>query len=211
MNLFRFDRTFVAGWCVLLLVGALAGTLDRVLAHGGKHAGAQTARKDTAGRAAVLLHSRCVMCHSADLITQQRLDRATWTREVDKMIRWGSPVDDQDRTLLIDYLARTYGPQAARADRPHEPHPAADAGVVMLLPPGDVGNGKALYRAHCMDCHGREGAGMDGPPLAAAPILTVDSLFLETVRFGRGAMPPWADALSLQQIADIRAWLQTLH
>lgn len=208
---FRFNRTLAVGWGALLLIGALTGTLDRVLAHGGKHAGPQAARKDSTGRAVILLHSRCAMCHSADLITQQRLDRAAWTREVDKMIRWGSPIDDQDRKLLIDHLARAYGPQAADTDARNEPHARADSDPVMPLPPGNVGNGKALYRAHCMDCHGRDGAGADGPPLAANPILTMDSVFLEAVRSGRGAMPPWAEALSLQHIADIRAWLRTLR
>jgi len=48
----------------------------------------------------------CVQCHSLRLIHSQRLSKATWTKEVDKMIRWGAPV--HDRETLIDYLSEQY-------------------------------------------------------------------------------------------------------
>jgi mono/diheme cytochrome c family protein len=47
----------------------------------------------------------CVVCHDADLIDAQRLTRPGWTREVDKMVRWGANVSDADKGPLIDYLA----------------------------------------------------------------------------------------------------------
>ena len=31
----------------------------------------------------------CTECHEARIIVQQRLNKATWTKEVDKMIKWG--------------------------------------------------------------------------------------------------------------------------
>jgi mono/diheme cytochrome c family protein len=45
--------------------------------------------------------------------------------------------------------------------------------------------------------------------VAGNPILTEEDLFWKTVLYGRGAMPPWEEALSVQQIADIQAWLKT--
>jgi hypothetical protein len=36
---------------------------------------------------------------------QQRLSKAAWTKEVDKMIKWGAVVDPKDRDALIDYLS----------------------------------------------------------------------------------------------------------
>lgn len=48
----------------------------------------------------------CVQCHSLRLIHSQRLSKAAWTKEVDKMIRWGAPV--HERETLIDYLAEQY-------------------------------------------------------------------------------------------------------
>ena len=61
------------------------------------------------GRDAV--QSRCLVCHEADLITQQRLSRAGWGRELDKMIRWGAAVSDAEKDPLIDYLFSNFGPR----------------------------------------------------------------------------------------------------
>src|SRR6266481_5958992 len=47
----------------------------------------------------------CTECHDARIILQQRLSKATWTKEVDKMTKWGALVDPQDRDALIDYLS----------------------------------------------------------------------------------------------------------
>jgi cytochrome c5 len=53
-----------------------------------------------------LLTTRCQVCHDLRLIEQQRLDRAGWTREVDKMIGWGAVLSDAEKETLIAYLAR---------------------------------------------------------------------------------------------------------
>ena len=46
----------------------------------------------------------CQECHEARIIVQQRLSKAAWTKEVDKMIKWGAVVDASDHDALIDYL-----------------------------------------------------------------------------------------------------------
>jgi len=59
----------------------------------------------------------CLACHEARIIVQQRLSKAAWTKEVDKMAKWGAAVDANDRDALIDYLSTNFGP-----DRPaYEP------------------------------------------------------------------------------------------
>jgi hypothetical protein len=45
------------------------------------------------------------------VIRQQRLTRAQWDAEINKMIGWGAKVGDQDRTALLDYLVGSYGPR----------------------------------------------------------------------------------------------------
>jgi hypothetical protein len=50
----------------------------------------------------------CTECHEARIIVQQRLSKAAWTKEVDKMIKWGALVDPQDRDALIDYLSTNF-------------------------------------------------------------------------------------------------------
>jgi hypothetical protein len=50
----------------------------------------------------------CTECHEARIILQQRLSKATWTKEVDKMIKWGAVVDAHDHDALIDYLSTNF-------------------------------------------------------------------------------------------------------
>ena len=52
----------------------------------------------------------CLSCHEARIIVQQRLSKAAWTREMDKMVKWGAEVDPQDRDALIDYFSANFGP-----------------------------------------------------------------------------------------------------
>jgi len=52
----------------------------------------------------------CLSCHEARIIVQQRLSNAAWTREMDKMVKWGAEVDPQDREALIDYFSENFGP-----------------------------------------------------------------------------------------------------
>ena len=53
----------------------------------------------------------CLTCHDADIIEQQRLTPAGWTRTVDKMMRWGAAVSDADKQPLIDHLASRFRPR----------------------------------------------------------------------------------------------------
>jgi len=50
----------------------------------------------------------CTECHEARIIVQQRLSKAAWTKEVDKMTKWGAVVEPQDRDTLIDYLSGNF-------------------------------------------------------------------------------------------------------
>ncbi len=51
----------------------------------------------------------CTECHDTGIIVQQRLDKNAWTKEVDKMMKWGAVVSAEDRQPLIDYLAANFG------------------------------------------------------------------------------------------------------
>jgi hypothetical protein len=50
----------------------------------------------------------CLYCHDSGIIVQQRLDKKTWGKEVDKMIRWGAVVEKQDRDPFVDYLSSNF-------------------------------------------------------------------------------------------------------
>jgi DMSO/TMAO reductase YedYZ molybdopterin-dependent catalytic subunit len=48
----------------------------------------------------------CLTCHDEDVIRQQRLTRAQWDREINKMTGWGARVESGKRDALLDYLLR---------------------------------------------------------------------------------------------------------
>jgi cytochrome c553 len=79
--------------------------------------------------------ARCLSCHEADLIVQQRLSRAGWVREVDKMIRWGAVVDAAEREPMLNYLAAQFTP------KPVPSHLVATAGT------------EETYKRACLTCH----------------------------------------------------------
>ena len=66
----------------------------------------------------------CTICHDAHIIVQQRLTRAAWGKEIDKMIKWGAIVDPSGRDRLVDYFSANFGPdkpayKAQRSARRH--------------------------------------------------------------------------------------------
>ena len=60
----------------------------------------------------------CLECHEARIVLQQRLSKATWTKEVDKMIKWGAVVDANDHDALTDYLSTNFSPDQPPYDPP---------------------------------------------------------------------------------------------
>ena len=64
---------------------------------------------------AELFKAKCLVCHGPELVEQQRLARAGWVREVEKMTRWGAEVSDADKDHLADFLFKNYGPRKLMA------------------------------------------------------------------------------------------------
>jgi len=165
-----------------------------------------------APRAEGLILARCSVCHSADLIVQQRLPRVRWEATVEKMRHWGAEISKDEADLLVRYLSARYHPGAP--DRvplldheigktePLTQEPAAGGRVV-----GVAARGADIFAHNCQACHGTGAMGGMGPKLAKNPILTQEDLFWETVLHGRGPMPAWGSVLNQQEIADIHAWL----
>ncbi len=56
------------------------------------------------------VRAACVGCHGEDMIAGQRLTRAQWEREVDKMVKWGAAVKPEDRAAIVDFLAGEFKP-----------------------------------------------------------------------------------------------------
>jgi hypothetical protein len=60
----------------------------------------------------------CTECHEARIILQQRLSKGAWSKEVDKMTKWGAVVDAADRDALIDYLSANFSPEKPSYEPP---------------------------------------------------------------------------------------------
>jgi cytochrome c5 len=65
------------------------------------------------GPGKTLVSERCLMCHGAALISQQRKDAAAWGRTLTQMRTWGTPIQDQDQAALVTYLVEHFGPRGA--------------------------------------------------------------------------------------------------
>jgi hypothetical protein len=68
--------------------------------------------------AQVKVRTACLECHDASIIVQQRLSKAAWTKEVDKMIKWGALVEAADRDIFIDYLSTNFPPDKTAEEMP---------------------------------------------------------------------------------------------
>ncbi len=70
------------------------------------------------GSAKEKAETACLTCHEARIIVQQRLTKAAWTKEVDKMIKWGADVDPKDHDLLVDYFSSALPADQAAYEAP---------------------------------------------------------------------------------------------
>jgi len=64
----------------------------------------------------------CLPCHSLRLVESQRLSRAAWNKELDKMTGWGCKMTDRD--AILEYLVANYGD-----DKPPNPPAISKDGV----------------------------------------------------------------------------------
>lgn len=75
---------------------------------------------------------------------------------------------------------------------------------------GQADQGKVTYAKNCSHCHGPNmvNSGTITPDLRAFP--DDKTRFVTTVKSGKnGRMPPWADILSDQEIADVWAFVSS--
>ena len=95
-----------------------------------------------------IMKAQCLSCHGADLISQQRLTKVGWTKEVEKMMRWGAEVKDSDKEPLVEFLAANYPSRSFSKEPPPPPAAALDAKV--------IAHGKTIFETKCLTCHGED-------------------------------------------------------
>jgi Spy/CpxP family protein refolding chaperone len=57
-----------------------------------------------------LVQGKCMLCHSGDYLTQQRLTEGQWQKTVEKMRKFGTPASDEEAKIIVAYLARNWTP-----------------------------------------------------------------------------------------------------
>ena len=77
--------------CILLVLAVAAGAADQATIDKGQKEEQRT----------------CLPCHSLRIIHSNRLSRAGWNKELDKMAGWG--VKYTDREAILEYLVANYG------------------------------------------------------------------------------------------------------
>ena len=128
-------RTVVIGALILAAVGVgvatlarrpertprvMAANLDRpeALNHGPfdealpSLGGVVTPLPEAPGKA--IAETRCLVCHSSDILRQQRLTEKQWMAEITKMVGWGAALTEEERTQLEPYLTVYFGTENDR-------------------------------------------------------------------------------------------------
>jgi hypothetical protein len=94
------------------------------------------------------------------------------------------------------------------------PSPTPSGGLKVNFPTGTASNGASVFRqASCGSCHALAAAGANGGIGPSFDQLRPAIVDIETqVYLGGGQMPSFAQSLSLQQIADVAAYVyQSTH
>jgi cytochrome c5 len=59
---------------------------------------------------ATLVQQRCTVCHSITRVESAHHSASQWQSIVDSMIRRGAQLTPEEETVVVNYLAATYGP-----------------------------------------------------------------------------------------------------
>ena len=116
-------------WALLLIASML--TLSVV---GQEASAAKTTEDLPAGPMQAKATTACTECHEARIIVQQRLSKTAWTKEVDKMMKWGAIVDANDRDALIDYLSGNFSADKPAYEPPRSSVPGSRRSSATPLP-----------------------------------------------------------------------------
>ncbi|MBW1879045.1 MAG: cytochrome c [Deltaproteobacteria bacterium] len=87
----------------------------------------------------------------------------------------------------------------------------------MAAESSDIQHGGAVYGTYCAVCHQMDGRGLGGTLAGdfvgdSSRLAKSDAELLEVIRDGRigtvGAMPPWSQSLSEQEMVDVLAFVR---
>jgi hypothetical protein len=68
-------------------------------------------REPVNDKARQLVLDACTACHTLDRVKIQRLNSEEWRQTIAGMLSEGVPLTDDEVTLVVNYLARNFGPE----------------------------------------------------------------------------------------------------
>lgn len=71
--------------------------------------GSSSSTTQPASQGQALLQERCTKCHSLDEVTSLSLSADEWNQVVTSMVARGAQLNSDEQTVLVQYLAETYG------------------------------------------------------------------------------------------------------
>jgi cytochrome c5 len=95
---------------VILIVAVLVIIAVLAACNSGSSQPTQVPAAPGAADGASLLETRCSVCHSADRPKQAKKTRDQWDQTVTRMMSKGAQLTDAEKSVLLDYLAKTYKP-----------------------------------------------------------------------------------------------------
>ncbi|MCX7794285.1 MAG: hypothetical protein N2257_07795 [Thermodesulfovibrionales bacterium] len=62
------------------------------------------------GEGKEIVQTKCSICHNLEIVISQRLNRDEWNDIVERMMRWGAPVETtEERKIIVEYLSTNFG------------------------------------------------------------------------------------------------------
>jgi mono/diheme cytochrome c family protein len=154
----------------------------------------------------------CGKCHPPDAVVSPR-PRAQWDETINKMVDLGAKVSAEERTVLLDYLAATYGPGAAggrggRGGRGGGPTMNGAPLDRHVVDPEAANRGRTVWVAECIECHGTSARGTEkGKNLIQSDMVLHDRYGSTLVPFLAKGHPMQSGrksaALSKTEVADL--------
>jgi mono/diheme cytochrome c family protein len=160
------------------------------------------------------MQENCLICHSEEMISTQRLTTAQWKAEVEKMVGWGAPLPQELQQPLIDYLSSRYSDQTARVRSERTTYAKAwdsvrPVAIKESKSSDQTGRAEKLFAVNCASCHGNDAQGAElGPNLVEKAILLRPVDYDGIVRKGLRRMPGFEAVLKPADEADLLAWLR---
>lgn len=167
----------------------------------------------------------CLFCHGPQgggtygiaLADNQRLADPWWP--IRRVLLGGRGMPSFHRTLepseiaeVVSYVRSNFGNGFGAVDadevRAVREELGADLPSVLGTSLEDAPYGQRRYTQLCSACHGLEGGGDVGPPLAGNPALRDDQLVITRILFGGGIMPSFAHHPDVE-LAAIASYMRT--